>query len=135
MPVYDYKCADHGLFNELASMDKAHLPCACPQCGKLSARVVMIPPEILAMAPEKRKAKARNEQAIHSPRRSTVDSRAEAADRQQYALKHGHKQGHKGCGCGAETGNPDRSALRQKAIYLPDGSKVFPSQRPWMISH
>ncbi|AKH67800.1 putative regulatory protein, FmdB family [Spongiibacter sp. IMCC21906] len=131
MPVYDYKCKDHGLFHELASMEAAHLPCACPKCGVPSARVIMIPPEVLAMAPNKRQAAAKNEAAIHAPRRSTLDTRAEAADRKLYAAKKG------GCGCShdAESGNPDRSSLRQKAIYLADGSKVFPSQRPWMISH
>lgn len=130
MPVYDYKCQEHGLFHELASMDRAHLPCPCPQCGKQSARVVMIPPEILAMAPERRKAQAANEASRHAPRHSTVDSRAEAQERKIWT------QQHSSCGCKSH-GSPeaDRSALSQKAVLLADGSKIFPSQRPWMISH
>ncbi len=132
MPLYDYKCREHGLFHELATMDRAALPCACPQCGKPSARVLMIPPEVLRMAPKRRQVQARNEQAAHAPRLSTTDSRADLAARQR------HEMNKRSCACPghqAEAGNPDRSALRQQAIYLPDGSKVFPSQRPWMISH
>lgn len=128
MPVYDYKCRDHGLFHDLASMDQAAQPCACPQCGKLSARVIMIPPEVLAMSPAKRKAMTRNENAVHQPIVSSVDSREDLAQRRAHAAAK------KGCACNEHT-HPDRSSLRQQAIYLPDGSKVFPSQRPWMISH
>lgn len=129
MPVYDYKCQEHGLFHELAGMDKAHLPCPCPQCGRSSARVVMIPPEVLAMAPNKRKAEATNEAARHQPRFSTPDSRAEAQEKKIWTQQHGS------CGCKSHSPEADRSALSQKAVYLADGSKIFPSQRPWMISH
>jgi putative FmdB family regulatory protein len=128
MPVYDYKCNDHGLFHDLASMNEAALPCVCPQCGKLSARVIMIPPEVLAMSPARRQAIAKNEKAVHQPIISSVDSREDLAQRRAHAAAK------KGCGC-SDNAHPDRSSLRQQAIYLPDGSKVFPSQRPWMISH
>lgn len=124
MPLYDYKCADHGLFHELATMEKSAMPCACPQCGKASPRVILIPPEVLAMAPNKRQAMARNERARHEPQFSTPEVR------QEKALIHSHS---KNCGC--DSHNPDRSSLRKQVIYMADGSKVFPSQRPWMISH
>lgn len=127
MPVYDYKCAEHGLFHELASMDKAAEPCQCPQCGSMSPRVIMIPPEILANAPGS-KAMEKNEKAQHQPIISSVDSRQEAAERKAHAHKHG-----KSCGCGSHETN--KGSLKQQVVYLPDGSKVFPSQRPWMISH
>jgi putative FmdB family regulatory protein len=133
MPVYDYKCAEHGLFHELATMEDASKPCACPQCGKASARVVMIPPSVLTMAPAKKASMERNEEAKHQPIISTVDSRAEAADRAAFVAKKQHHHG-KGCGCSHEHA-PENSALKQQVVYLPDGSKVFPSQRPWMISH
>ncbi|MCG8312443.1 MAG: zinc ribbon domain-containing protein [Pseudomonadales bacterium] len=138
MPVYDYKCKEHGLFHELATLDKSGEPCPCPRCGALSSRVIMIPPEILAMAPNQRNVQQRKEKAQHEPIISTVDSRAEAEDRHQHAMKRQqHKQGHvhgHSCGCSHEH-KTDRSALKQQVVLLPDGSKVFPSQRPWMISH
>lgn len=135
MPVYDYKCPDHGVFHELATLAQSGDPCGCPKCGKLSPRVVMIPPEVLAMAPNRRKAEARNEKANHEPIISTRDSRAEAADKEIYYRKQAASgKRHKGCGCNHEH-KTDRSQLKQQVVYLPDGSKVFPSQRPWMISH
>ena len=67
MPLYDYKCATHGLFHELATIEDREKPKPCPKCKRLSARVIMIPPQILAMAPEKRKSMQRNEQAQFEP--------------------------------------------------------------------
>lgn len=142
MPVYDYKCTEHGLFHELATMADAGQPKACPKCGKASARVIMIPPEVLAMAPDQRAAMAHNEEARHQPIISSVDSRAEAADRAAFAQRKdssnvsrraGHQHG-RGC-CGGAEHAGETSALKQQVVFLPDGSKVFPSQRPWMISH
>lgn len=138
MPLYDYKCAEHGLFHELATMAQSGEPCACPKCGKASARVIMIPPEVLRMAPANRQAIEQNEMARHQPIVSSTESRIEAADKQAFAekrfvAKHGHSKGKGGCGCSEH--KPEYSALKQQVVFLPDGSKVFPSQRPWMISH
>lgn len=123
MPVYDYKCARHGLFNQLATMAQSAEPAPCPSCGELSPRVILLSPQILAMSPARREAMARNEKAAHEPGIYTPETREEMRER----ARHG-----KGCGCHGEA---DRSSLRQKAILLADGSKIFPSQRPWMISH
>lgn len=117
MPVYDYKCPDHGIFHELATMDNSDKPVACPVCQKLSARVIMMAPGILDMSPVKRKAHQHNEQACHEPHHSTVETRLENEDR----LKHG-------CGCKYEK-------RTSNLMYTADGSKIFPSMRPWMISH
>ena len=122
MPVYDYKCADHGLFHELASMEDSSQPCACPQCGALSARVIMIAPEFLDMRKENRAAHSRNEAAMHQPVMSTPEYRAEQQARREH--KHG-----KGCGCG------DKPIRQSKLFFTADGNKMFPSMRPWMISH
>jgi len=128
MPVYDYKCASHGLFHELATMADSAKPAPCPQCGGASGRVIMVPPEVMDMAPQRKEAASRNEKSRHQPIISTTDSREEARDRANHP-KHKH---HRGCGCSSEASN---SSLKQQVVYLPDGSKVFPSQRPWMISH
>ena len=117
MPVYDYKCPEHGVFNELATMDDHDQPVACPHCQTLSPRVIMMPPHILDMSPKKKQAIEKNEKARHEPQHSTVDSRAENAE----MLKHG-------CGCKHEK-------RPSKMMYTADGSKIFPSMRPWMISH
>lgn len=122
MPVYDYKCTTHGLFYELNTMDDSSKPCACPTCGVLSARVIMIAPEFLSMKKENREAHARNEKAMNEPVFSTPEYRAEKKARLEH--KHG-----KGCGCN------DRPIRKSALMYTAGGNKMFPSMRPWMISH
>ncbi|TVZ41255.1 putative FmdB family regulatory protein [Alteromonadaceae bacterium 2753L.S.0a.02] len=117
MPVYDYKCQDHGIFNELATIDDAAKPAACPTCGKMSGRVIMLSPEFLNMDPDKRHAEMTNEKARHEPEFSTKERR-----------EHDHQHKH-GCGCNKQ--KPGKSNL----IYTAQGEKMFPSMRPWMISH
>ena len=122
MPLYDYKCSDHGLFHELMTMEDSNKPCACPFCGKLSGRVIMIAPHILDMKSENRSAHERNEKAMHSPIFSTPEYRAEEKAKREH--KHG-----KGCGCS------DKPIRKSALFYTAEGNKMFPSMRPWMISH
>jgi putative FmdB family regulatory protein len=56
MPLYDYKCTEHGLFHELVPVQASGEACPCPTCGVLSARVILVAPEVLDMAPERRSA-------------------------------------------------------------------------------
>ncbi|MCV2403488.1 zinc ribbon domain-containing protein [Marinomonas sp. C2222] len=129
MPIYDFKCAEHGLFHELVAIDKAGEAVPCPECGIQCKPVILVAPSVLAMSPDSKKAIETNEEARHSPIISTLDSRAEADEKQKFAMS----KGHRGCGCSEY--RPEQSALKQQVVLLPDGSKVFPSQRPWMISH
>ncbi len=122
MPVYDYKCSDHGLFYELASINDASKPQACPHCGNLCARVIMLSPEFLDIKSQRHQAQARNEAAQHTPILSTPEYRAE----KQARLEHKHG---KGCGCG------DKKLRKSNLMYTAEGNKMFPSMRPWMISH
>lgn len=116
MPVYDYKCKNHGLFFELSTFDEAHLPKPCPECTHLAARVICIAPEILDMPKEKKQAFEINDKAKNEPVFSTADRRK-------------HDEEHKkGCGCS----NKKRGS---KLLYTAAGEKMFPSMRPWMISH
>lgn len=116
MPVYDYKCQTHGLFFELATMEQSHAPAACPTCKALSARVICIAPDLLAIPKETKAAFALNEKAQNEPEYSTAERREH---------DHAHK---KGCGCTHKT-------KKSKLFYTADGDKMFPSMRPWMISH
>lgn len=118
MPLYDYKCTSHGVFQELVPLAAFDQPCACPQCGTLSPRVILFSPQFLAMAEERRKAFATNEKARHEPVFSNKEIREEASK---------HKHG-KDCGCHSQQ-------RKSNLLYTADGSKVFPSMRPWMISH
>ena len=124
MPVYDYKCTEHGLFFELAEMQSAHLPATCPHCGAMSARVVLMPSAVIDFKKPAHQAHSRNEKASHAPLFSTPEARSEKAERQKHAHKH-----HKSCGCS------DKPINGSKLFYTAAGEKMFPSMRPWMISH
>jgi putative FmdB family regulatory protein len=117
MPVYEYKCEAHGVFYGLATIEDSGKPVHCTECGKLSPRVILIAPEILDMSPEARKAAATNEKNQHEPTVSTKD-------RRESDEEHRH-------GCGCQEQKPGKSKL----MYTAQGDKMFPSMRPWMISH
>lgn len=111
MPLYDYMCPECGPFEALAPMSSSAAPCTCPDCSVPSPRVILTAPAISAMAGSTRRAHETNERSADSPKRSA----------------HGHGPG---CGC---CGGSSKS--RSATLHRPDGSKSFPSKRPWMISH
>ena len=117
MPVYEYKCKEHGVFYELASMDESQAPKPCTECGSLSPRIIRLAPEILTMSPAKRKAHETNERNQHEP---TISSK----ERRELDEEHSS-------GCGCDKNKPGGSKL----FYTSTGEKMFPSMRPWMISH
>ena len=114
MPVYDYKCRDHGVFHELATFEESDKPIACPTCGQLSARIIMVAPNILGLDKSTRQAHERNEKARHEPIQLSSKS------------NNGHKEN-----CGCEDSDRGKSNL----FFTAEGNKSFPSMRPWMISH
>lgn len=126
MPLYDYKCPEHGVFHELASVEHHDKPAFCPQCQTLSARVIVLPPAIAQMIKEQREAMERNEKASHEPEVMTASQFHEREQEKQE--RHNHKHG---SGCGCQSGKKRRSNL----LYTAEGNKMFPSMRPWMISH
>ena len=117
MPLYDYKCGEHGLFQALGMMAEAGSPSECPSCKALSPRVIVLSPELVGTDPARHLAEDRNEQARHEPIISTADQRARDAE---------HR---KACGC------KKKSDGKHRLFYTADGKKMFPSMRPWMISH
>ena len=117
MPVYDYKCQEHGIYHELVSMDDSAKPTKCPQCGTLCARIIMVPPTVLDMPEEKRHAHETNEKSQHEPIFSNQDRRT-----------HDH---HHACGSGCDS----HEITPSKMLFTASGEKIFPSARPWMISH
>lgn len=110
MPLYEFWCEAHGLFEALRPMAAYAEPCACPDCGAAAPRVLATAPRLGAADRGTMKAHGINERAADSPKRLS---------------DHGP-----GCGCCSGGAKPGRSTLRR-----PDGSKSFPTARPWMISH
>lgn len=112
MPVYEYLCEgcgrDFALMRPMAQSGQAH---ACPGCGGEAQRALLSAPAVAGMAAGQRSAHAINERSAHEPKSSA---------------QLGHRHG-PGCGCGG--------GLSTTTARAPDGSKHFPTKRPWMISH
>lgn len=112
MPVYEYMCPEHGPFEAMRPMADYAAPCDCPDCGEAAPRVMLTVPRLAVMDGATRTAHATNERARHEPKSTRT---------------HGP-----GCSCcsGGTAAKTGRRTLRRA-----DGSKSFPSSRPWMISH
>ncbi|WP_425093611.1 FmdB family zinc ribbon protein [Tropicimonas sp. S265A] len=109
MPVYDYLCEDCGPFTALTPISNYKDPCDCPFCAAESPRVMLNVPRLAMMSQTTRHAHATNERSADSPKRSA----------------HGP-----GCSCCSGA-----SKAPSKTLHHSDGSKSFPTKRPWMISH
>lgn len=111
MPYYDYLCDDCGPFTEFATMADFDKPCACPTCAAQAKRVLLRAPLLANMDGTRRTAFATNERASHEPKSTR---------------KHGP-------GCSCCSGGSKR--MPSRTLHRADGSKSFPTARPWMISH
>ncbi len=111
MPTYEYECPHHGAFEAMRAMSESRASQSCPDCGIAAPRVVLTAAAFAAMPSANRKAHTINERSAHEPKTSA-------------SLR--HKPGCSCCSTGTKKSN---------ALTLPDGSKAFPSKRPWMISH
>ena len=113
MPTYDYSCTRCGSFEALRSVSMRNQAAACPSCGGVAPRLVVSAPALALMEEGTRRAIEVNDRARHEPKNSGNYAR----------LKHPA-----GCGC-------CNSGKRGATVTAPNGSKAFPSKRPWMISH
>ncbi|MCP1200833.1 zinc ribbon domain-containing protein [Notoacmeibacter sp. MSK16QG-6] len=111
MPFYDYNCSECGPFTSVRTMEKSAEPCTCPDCGQDAPRAFLTMPFVAGMDAARRNAFATNERSAHDPKRSSQT---------------GHGPG---CSC-CSSGKKNR-----KTLTRPDGSKSFPTARPWQISH
>jgi putative FmdB family regulatory protein len=112
MPVYEYLCDECGPFTAIRSMTEYERPCDCPGCGAAAPRVLLTAPRMSLMSAESRTAHATNERSAHAPRTLA------------------QMKGSHGAGCSCCSGTSNRPVKRGK-----NGSKSFPTARPWMISH
>ena len=118
MPTYDYACPDCGPFEAFRALSMRNEPCSCPACGAGSARVLISAPHLTCVPGDTRRAMEINERAQHEPRSSRDGPGAYARMRHP-------------SGCGCCTAPSKRGATVTSAA----GSKMFPTKRPWMISH
>jgi len=114
MPVYDYQCEDCGPFTVFRPMSECSEPHACPECATSAPRAFLTAPNFSGLSAERRVAHATNERSAHAPK-----TLAE------------HKASRHGAGCSC-CGSVKKGRAVQRGR---DGSKTFPTSRPWMISH
>ncbi len=124
MPTYDYLCASCGPISANRPMSAHADPIECPICKAEAPRAILQPPHMSGLSPSDRAAHQRNETSRHNPKFSTKSDRDDSA-------RENRKRHPSGCSCcSGSKGN-----FRSSAVYKADGSKTFPSKRPWMIGH
>jgi putative FmdB family regulatory protein len=122
MPTYDYACPSCGGFDAFRSLADRNEPATCPECSTASPRVFVSAPRLACVSSETRFAMDTNERARHEPR----SSRSLEGGMGSYSrLKHPA-----GCGCCSSS-----SGKQSATVKAANGNKMFPSKRPWMISH
>jgi len=112
MPVYEYRCDACGPFTQMRPMAEYEQPTPCPACGTAAPRVILTAPHCSTLSTQSRLAHATNERSAHAPRTLSSMKGAHAA------------------GCTCCSGRSSRMVRRGK-----NGSKSFPTSRPWMLSH
>lgn len=90
MPLYEYECRDHGLFELIRGIAESGEPAPCPDCTLPGARVLSAP-HLSAMPRSQLLARDRNERSRHEPRVSnaadTSEPRAHGAAPKPPALR------------------------------------------------
>jgi putative FmdB family regulatory protein len=66
MPIYEYECQQHGLFEEMRPMQRSAEGADCPECA-CSAPRVLSPTRTNVVPRATSVAHARNEKSQHSP--------------------------------------------------------------------
>ena len=112
MPTYEYRCVDCGDFTASQPIAQYQQPQPCPDCGADSPRALLTAPAFAGMSSGTRHAHATNERSSHAPECSSDQKPRHSA----------------GCGCCG-------AGQKSNAVKAADGSKTFPTKRPWMISH
>ena len=67
MPLYEYDCSQHGVFESMHSMQNADEPERCPSCGAPAPRILSAP-RLACIGANERIARDRNEKSRHEPR-------------------------------------------------------------------
>jgi len=68
MPLYEYCCSKHGVFEAFKPFSQSQVPGECPECGQASPRVLSLP-RTRVMERGTRIAMERNEKSKHEPTR------------------------------------------------------------------
>lgn len=105
MPVYEYRCEEHGDFTRHVEIARRNDAFNCPSCGSDATRIISAP-SLALMNNNNRKAWAKNEKSAHEPIRKKTHTCTSSC-------------------------NHDHSSSQKKPEYMsaPVGG------RPWMLGH
>jgi putative FmdB family regulatory protein len=114
VPVYEYECNEHGLFETLRPLSEYDQPSPCPSCDNASLRVLSVP-HLVGVPRATMIAHDRNEQSRHEPRVS-----------QHKHGDHAHHHAHTSVASAAKKAiaQGQRPALQQ-----------YTGKRPWVMEH
>jgi putative FmdB family regulatory protein len=110
MPLYEYDCPAHGVFEAVRGISEYAEPAPCPDCSLSSPRILSLP-RLSGMARSEVVARDRNERSRHEPRVSQSPAAPGGAQRRSH--------GDRGAGR-----NPSARPLVS-----------YQGARPWVIEH
>jgi putative FmdB family regulatory protein len=91
MPIYEYECAAHGLFDAERSMSRSAEPAPCPECQSAARRVLSATRTALVPRASAR-ARDRNEKSQHAPELRRVEGGGQQHSRRpQLQASHGSR--------------------------------------------
>lgn len=112
MPIYEFECRSHGVFELERPVSQAKGAGTCPECGVASARILSVP-RLAALAKDTRVALDRNARSQHEPR---VICR-EASHHDSASAARGHAPAQRSLAAGAGR------------------ARAYTGARPWVIEH
>ena len=93
MPLYEYDCRKHGVFEQLGSIADRDATVRCPECKQTTKRVLS-PTQRPVLARGERIARERNERSQHEPRIVSSQNRpSPPAETKQPPARHQHAGG------------------------------------------
>jgi putative FmdB family regulatory protein len=115
MPIYEYECEQHGVFELQREMSLARLGADCPDCELSCPRILSVP-RISAVTKQARIVHERNEKSQHEPRVAT-------------------RKGHT-CGAGCSHDHaPKRLQTKTPAAEAKTPARRYTGPRPWVVEH
>jgi putative FmdB family regulatory protein len=116
MPIYEYECEQHGVFELQREMSLARAGGPCPECEQSCPRILSVP-RIAAVSKQTRTAHERNEKSQHEPRVAT-------------------RKGHTcGAGCNHQHTPPARVQTKTPPAEAKTPSRRYTGPRPWVVEH
>ena len=108
MPIYEYECNGHGVFELERTLSESRLEGECPRCSTGCRRILSVP-RLAALPQNTRIAHERNERSRHEPKLAVRGAGVHSP-----GSPHGQSHRH-----AASTG----------------GAKRYAGPRPWVIEH